>query len=96
VADGGFAHLLEELARVCGKGLDVAALALGEEGVEGERGLAGAADAGEDDEGVFGEGEVHAAEVVLVGVADGDVIGHGLGMLLLAGSDTEILCERMF
>jgi hypothetical protein len=57
VLDLGALELAEELARVGGEALDVAALALGVEGVEGEAGLARAADAGEDDELALG----HAA-----------------------------------
>ena len=38
-------HAIEELPRVGGERLDVAALAFGVDGVEGERGLARAADA---------------------------------------------------
>ena len=41
--DFGPLHLIQELARIGGKRLHVAALALGVDGVEGERGLAGAA-----------------------------------------------------
>ena len=37
--DVGLVHAVEELPRVCGKGFDVAALALGIEDVEGETGL---------------------------------------------------------
>ena len=42
MVDVGFFHLTEELAGVGGEGLDVAALALGVDGVERERGFAGA------------------------------------------------------
>src|SRR5580698_11455453 len=45
VVDVGLFDALEKLARVGGERFDVAALALGVDGVEGERGLAGAADA---------------------------------------------------
>ena len=45
-------HLAEELARVGREALDVAALALGVDGVEGERRLARAGEAGDDDEAV--------------------------------------------
>jgi hypothetical protein len=54
------------------RGLDVAALPLGVEGVEGQRRLARAADAGEDDELVTGQVEVDVPEVVLAGAANGD------------------------
>ena len=42
VLDIGFLHASEELAGVGAEGLDVAALALGVDGVEGEGTLAGA------------------------------------------------------
>src|SRR6202161_1096401 len=45
--DIGSLHLVEELARIGGKGLDVATLALCIDGVKGERGLAGARQAGD-------------------------------------------------
>ena len=48
--DVGLAHLLEELARVGRERLDVAALPLGVDGVERERGLARAREAGDDHE----------------------------------------------
>src|SRR5207244_9529992 len=60
-------HLPQELAGVGGQGLDVAALSLRVDGVEGQRGLARARDPGEDDELVPGELERDVAEVVLPG-----------------------------
>ena len=69
-------HLPEELAGVGGEGFDVPPLALGVEGVEGERGLAGAGDAGQDDEGVPGDVEVQVLEVVLARAANSDLV-HG-------------------
>ena len=52
--DVGLIHLAEELPGVGTEGLDVAALALGEDGVEGQGGLARPGQAGEDDQGVPG------------------------------------------
>ena len=52
--DVGLIHLAEELPGVGTEGLDVAPLALGEDGVEGQRGLARPGQAGEDDQGVPG------------------------------------------
>ena len=52
--DVGLVHLAEELPGVGREGLDVAALALGVDGVEGERRLARAGQAREDDELVAG------------------------------------------
>ena len=71
--DVGPLHLVEELAGVGGEGLDVAALALGVDGVEGERGFARAGEAGDDGQGVARDGDVDVAEVVLAGSAHGDV-----------------------
>ena len=65
-------HAVEELAGVGGEGLDVAALALGVHRVEGEGGLPGAADPGDDDELAQGKVEVEPFQVVLAGSADGD------------------------
>ena len=65
-------HHLQELARIGGKTLDVAALALGVDGVEGERGFAGAGKAGEDDEPVARNVEVDVLEIVLARAADRD------------------------
>ena len=71
--DVGALHLVEELAGVGGEGFDVAALAFGVDGVEGEGGLAGAGEAGDDGEGVARDGDGDVAEVVLARSADGDV-----------------------
>ena len=65
-------HHLQELPRVGGERLDVAALALGVDGVEGERGFAGTRQAGEHHELVARELDVDVLEVVLAGAADRD------------------------
>ena len=70
----GLFHLLEELARVGGKAFDVAALALGVERVEGERGLARPADARHHDELVAREGERDVLEIMLASPADPDFL----------------------
>src|SRR5439155_68428 len=76
--DLGLLHLLEELPRVRGERLDVAALALGVDGVEGERGLARAREPRQDDELVPGELHVDVLEVVLASTTHHDPIaGHG-------------------
>ncbi len=80
--DVGALHLVEELAGVGGKGFDVAALAFGVDGVKGERALAGAGEAGDDGEGIAGNGDGDVAEIVLAGPADvdvGEVLARGLG-----------------
>ncbi len=70
-------HAVEELARVRGKGLDVAALALGVDRVEGERGLAAAAHARDDDELAERKAQVEALQVVLAGAFDDDELVAG-------------------
>lgn len=70
--DGRLVHAVEELAGVRGEGLDVATLAFGVEGVEGEGTLAGTAEAGDDDEAAEGEIEVEVLEVVLADPAQPD------------------------
>jgi len=63
--DVGLVHHPQELAGVGGEALDVATLALGVDGVEGQRALAGAGDPGDDDELAPGELEVDVLQVVL-------------------------------
>ena len=60
----GLVHPLQELAGVGREGFDVAALAFGVERVEGQRGLARAAHAGDDDELVERDVEVDGLQVV--------------------------------
>jgi hypothetical protein len=74
--DVGLVHLTEELARVCRQRLDVPALSLGEDRVEGERGLARAGQPGEDHERVAGQVEGDVLEVVLAGTTDDQAVGH--------------------
>ena len=70
-------HLAEELARVAGEALHVAALALRVDGVEREARLARAGEARDHDELVAGYVNVHVREVVLARAADGNAaLGH--------------------
>ena len=71
--DVGLFHQLQELPRVRGQRLDVAALALGVERVERERALAGAGQAGDDDQPVARQIEVDVLEVVRARAADANV-----------------------
>ncbi|SIN03530.1 Uncharacterised protein [Mycobacteroides abscessus subsp. abscessus] len=73
--DVGLVHLAEEHPGVGGQGFDVAALALGEDGVEGQGGLAGAGQTGEHHHGVAGDPQVHGAQVVLPRPLDDDLGG---------------------
>ena len=72
----GFFDTLEELAGVGGEGFDVAALAFGVDGVEGEGGFARAGDTADDSQGVVRDVYVDALEVVGPGSADCDLIIH--------------------
>ena len=65
-------HLPQELAGVGGQALDIAALALGIDGVEGEARLARAGQTGDDYEPVAREGKRDVLEVVLPGPRDDD------------------------
>ena len=66
----------EELAGVGRERLDVAALALGEDRVEGQARLARPGQPGEDDERVTREVEGDVLEVVLPGAPDDELVGH--------------------
>ena len=70
--DVGLVHLAEELPRVGAQRLDVAALALGVDRVEGERGLARPRQPRDDHERVARERERDVLEVVLAGAGDDD------------------------
>ena len=63
-------HHLEELPRIGGEGLHIAALALGIDGVEGERGFARAGQAGEHHKPVARDRDVDIPEIVFAGAAD--------------------------
>ncbi len=71
--DVGPLHLVEELARVGGERFDVAALAFGVDGVEGERGFAGAGESGDDSQGIARDGDRDVAQVMLPRAAHGDM-----------------------
>ena len=74
----GLVHLPQELAGVAGEGLDVAALPLGVDRVEGEARLARPGEAGDHDELVARYVDVDVGEVVLARASDDDgVVGHG-------------------
>ena len=70
--DVGLLHLAEELPGVGAQALDVAALALGVDGVEGEARLAAPGQPGDDDEPVAREGDRDVLEVVFAGTANED------------------------
>jgi hypothetical protein len=74
--DVGALELIEELAGVGGEGLDVAALALGVDGVEGEGGLAGAAQAGDDGESIARDFDADVLEVMNARAMNADAVEH--------------------
>ena len=74
--DVGPLHLVEKLARVGGKRLHIAALAFGVDGVEGQRGFPGAAQAGDHGEAVAGNLDVDVLQVVLARAMHGDPVQH--------------------
>ncbi len=74
VVDVRFFHLAEELAGVRREGLNVATLALGEDRVERQRGLAGAGETGKDNELVSWDVDIDVFEVVLTSAANADVL----------------------
>ena len=74
--DVGLLDALEKLPRVGGKRLDVAALALGVDGVKGERRLAGAGDSGDDGQLAVGNVAVDVFQVVGPRAADDDLVAQ--------------------
>ena len=74
--DVGLVHLAQELAGVGRERLDVAALALGVDGVEGQGRLSRPRQAGEDDQPVPGQVEGDVAQIVLAGPANDETVGH--------------------
>jgi hypothetical protein len=77
----GALHLLQELAGVGGEALDVAALSLGEKGVEGQRRLARPGDAGDHRQLAVRDIEIDVAQVVRASAtnANGPEPGRGHG-----------------
>ena len=68
--DQGFVHAVEELPRVGREGFDIASLAFGIDGLEGERGFARTTRAGDDREFVDRDVDIDALEVVLTRAAN--------------------------
>ena len=85
LVDVGLLHALQELARVGGQRFDVAALAFGVDGVEGERGFAGAGHTGDDGELVVRNRERDVFEIVDPRAADHDVVFHWNFYYTIAG-----------
>jgi hypothetical protein len=81
LVDIRFLHHLQELAGIGRQRLDVAALAFGIDGVEGQRGFSGAGQAGEHHESVAGNLDVDVLQIVLARTADGDRARRGRVLL---------------
>jgi len=73
----GFVHAVQELARVGGKRLDIAALALGEERLECQGAFARAAEARDSDQFAGRQVQIKVAEVVLPDAAKPNGVFHG-------------------
>jgi len=79
LVDIGLFHLPQELASVGAQAFHIAPLALGEDRIEGQGGLAGAGEAGDDHQLVAGNIDVDVLEVVLARTLDQDeIVGHRL------------------
>ena len=77
VIDVGLVHPSQELAGVGRQGLHVAPLPLGVDGVEGQRALAGAGNAGDDHQLVAGHGDLDVLEIVLPRALDvNEILRH--------------------
>ncbi len=72
LVDVGLLHHLQELARIGGKQLHVAALALGVDRVEGERGFSRAGEPRHHDQAVARQVDVDVLEIMFARPADGD------------------------
>src|SRR6516165_7463874 len=74
--DLGLLHQFEELPGISRLALDITALPLGIDRVEGERGLAGPREAGDHDEAVTRQVDIDVLEIVLARAADPDQLLH--------------------
>ena len=87
----------EKLPCVGRKGLDVAALAFGIDGVESQRRLAAAAHAGDDHQPVARNGDVDVFQIVLAGAIDADVFFLGInGFGRIVGCLSHCGCRLLF
>src|SRR5439155_17250747 len=79
----GLVHLAQELARVGAQRLDVAALALGVDRVERQRGLPRSGQAGDDHQRIARDLDRDVLEVVLAGAGYDELLGGGHKPLLV-------------
>jgi hypothetical protein len=88
--DVGALDLIEELAGVGGEGFDVATLAFGVDGVEGEGRFPGTGKAGDYSQGVARDLHIDVAQVVLAGATNGNLgDGHSRGRLVYVSKNEE-------
>jgi hypothetical protein len=87
LVDVGLLHHLQELARIGRQRLDIAALALGIDGVERQRGFSRARQAREHHELVARNLDVDILEIVLARAADGNRAARRARGLLALRSD---------
>ena len=78
----GLFHHREELPGVGRQGFHIAPLALGVEGVEGERRLARTGQPGDHDQAIAGQRQVDVLEVVGAGTANPDMLHDGCSLRL--------------
>ena len=83
--DIGAFHAAEEVAGVGREGLDIAALTLGKDGVEGQTGFARAAESGDDGEGVVRDNTVDVLQIVYPGTIyiDACLFFHADGLFVV-------------
>jgi hypothetical protein len=91
----GLVHLPQELAGVGIQALDVAALPLGVEGVEGQARFSRARDPGQDHQLLLGDLDRDVLEVVLPGAGNDDPIEfHGRRVLVPRAGETSMLDQK--
>ena len=76
---------MQELARVSGQRFDIAALAFRVQGVEGQRRLAGAGQAGNHDQLIARQIEIDILEVMRASAANADLF-HVIALLSVSGA----------
>ena len=86
--DVGALHLVQKLAGVRGKRLDIAPLAFGVNSIEGQRRFARSAESGDDRERVPRDLHIDVLEVVLARAMHGDAVQH----IVIVGGPFIVVC----